>query len=154
MNKEILKSLKTMKSEVTNVLDLSIGHDDPNHILNKVICQCNHPLYYCCGFYKMPFYCKDEKELVPTSEFSCDYCLLRCLECGDFIAIYKPKHSKENWYTNYNGKKIKIIKRPLSYDVCREDYLAYCMDSKQDESTTSTSFTKKFICHKQEKLKD
>ena len=145
MNKQMLHLLKEVKTEMDTYLDLSIGHDDPKHIMNQIQLNCNHPIYYLCGFYKVPNVFKDETEAIETTEFNCDYALLRCLECGDFIAIDKLGHLHPDWYCYHNGKKIHVMQRKQSYEEVRQQYIHYCISSHKNEVQTVNNFQKLYF---------
>ncbi len=142
MNKNILKKLQTIKDELDTYIDLTQGYDDPNHMINQICRECIHPIYYVYGFYKAPMYCKGETELVEAYAFNCDYALLRCLECGDFISVPKPQHICKDWYLKYQHKAIRAIIRKQSYEEIRRNYFQYCLESKKNELQTVISFQK------------
>ncbi len=121
MNLKSKTILQELKENRTQLLDLTLGHDEPNHIANRISRKCQHPIYYCHGFFKAPNSFKNEIEPKMTTKADCDYCLLQCLECGSFKAIDKCR--KEGFVV----PKSLIIISPNAFEEVREEYLDICL---------------------------
>lgn len=136
--------LREIKENINTTLDLSMGHDDPNHIANYILRECSHPIYYQHGFYKSASIFKEELYSTPVSQEDCDYCLVQCLECGDFLGIDKPDSPMEDWFHKYKGETIRIIQTKMPYEKARLLYLKSISKSNKNEVKIVKKFQKKY----------
>lgn len=143
MNQNTKILLQQIKDELKQTLDLNIGHDAFDHIANYVARKCMHPIYYQHGFYKNPNYWKGELDPTVSTKKDCDYCLVQCLECGNFKKIDKPKFVK-NW-VHLKGKPL-IIVSSNSFEEVRQEYLETCLT--RSEHQTVKIFQKKYSSKK------
>lgn len=122
---QLLKEIKDMKQ----TLDLQIGHEDPNHIMNYISRHCSHPIYYQHGFYKSPNYWKSEVDITESTKEEGGYCLLQCLECGCFVSSDMNIDIKKKMMKTTSC----IVMSPNSYEEIRLDYLETCLSRSEKQ---------------------
>lgn len=120
---EILK-LEEFKEQLGAPLDENI-----TSLNNCIYNNCKHPAYVSCGYYKKPTFWKhyfdtdfsfhDQENVLANERRTkrhCTYRLLRCVECGDFVPIYKSsKYRHEKFVGNWNQKLTEQI--PLYWEI-------------------------------------
>lgn len=128
MNSKAKRMLKAVQAEIAN-MNFDQMEDNPNAMMNYIANHCNHPIYYFHGFYQNADLFTNEGPKMVSKQV-CNYALLQCLECGDYLPIYRPEKEPKryNWATHLGKKPLEVVRTNEDYDILRRQYFMYCCE--------------------------
>ena len=130
MNQKTQRMLSKIRSELATI-DWNYFDDNPNYVTNYICNHCKHPIYYFHGFYQRPNWLQGEEDAKISTKEDCDYALLQCIECGDFLSLTHPKNCHLNWEDYFAKKRLKVLYLEQPFETVRNQYFEFCAFSNK-----------------------